>query len=215
MKDQSLTQVELAERIGVTQAAVSKWINGTVPKGDQLLAIANALGVNMEWLLSGKGPKSQGLRDALGIIMGLSAIIDKISHNTDEVAVQLISDAMSHLEADFLERQALPSDDRSHLATTELVAFFEDFRGSDHEACLATLEQLKPIHKLTPGFVDLFDRVLERLVKISTDPDAARAARERSNEIAQSADARNRRLLEHSILSKREAGFDPGESGAT
>jgi transcriptional regulator with XRE-family HTH domain len=52
MKRRGLTQIELAAKTGVTQAAISKWLNGTVPKGDQLLALAGSLGVTMEWLLT-------------------------------------------------------------------------------------------------------------------------------------------------------------------
>ncbi len=90
MKEQSFTQVDLAERIGVTQAAVSKWINGTVPKGDQLLAVAQTLGVDMEWLLTGKKAPSplELLRLAIaetnaGVQTPLSARLEKVD---DEIA---------------------------------------------------------------------------------------------------------------------------------
>lgn len=53
MKKAGLTQSQLAQKIQVTQAAVSKWLNGTVPKGDQLLSLSDALSVKMEWLLTG------------------------------------------------------------------------------------------------------------------------------------------------------------------
>lgn len=53
MNKAGLNQAQLAAQIGVTQAAVSKWLNGTVPKGDQLLALSNALKVSMERLLTG------------------------------------------------------------------------------------------------------------------------------------------------------------------
>lgn len=58
MKSRGTTQVELAAAVGVTQAAVSKWLNGAIPKGDQLLALARSFGVTMDWLLTGEEPKT-------------------------------------------------------------------------------------------------------------------------------------------------------------
>ncbi len=51
-----VNQASLASAIGVTQAAVSKWLNGSIPKGDQLYRLARALGARMEWLISGETP---------------------------------------------------------------------------------------------------------------------------------------------------------------
>lgn len=57
MRSQGTTQMELAAKVGVSQAAVSNWLNGTIPKGDQLWALATILDVSMEWLLTGEGTK--------------------------------------------------------------------------------------------------------------------------------------------------------------
>lgn len=51
-----MNQADLALKAGVSQAAVSKWLKGTIPKGDQLHAIAISLFVTMEWLLTGQNP---------------------------------------------------------------------------------------------------------------------------------------------------------------
>lgn len=55
MKSRSLTSVELAERIGVTKATVSYWINGKVfPSPEMLTKIATALDVPMWQLFASK-----------------------------------------------------------------------------------------------------------------------------------------------------------------
>jgi len=47
-----LTQVELGERIGRTQAVVSAWERGERrPSVDALVALAHALGRSTDWLL--------------------------------------------------------------------------------------------------------------------------------------------------------------------
>lgn len=56
MAARRVNQASLASTIGVTQAAVSKWLNGSIPKGDQLHRLARALLVRMEWLISGETP---------------------------------------------------------------------------------------------------------------------------------------------------------------
>lgn len=50
-----LSQEDLAKRIGITRVSVSKWESGlNQPKGRYLSEIASALGVSVEWLLTGK-----------------------------------------------------------------------------------------------------------------------------------------------------------------
>jgi len=53
-----LTQKDLAEAAGCSQAAISKYLNGRIPKAKELLNLSDLLGVSMEWLLAGSVPPS-------------------------------------------------------------------------------------------------------------------------------------------------------------
>lgn len=55
-----VSAAELARRVGVTDAAMRKYTAGSVsmPRGDALDAIARELGVYVEWLRIGVGPRS-------------------------------------------------------------------------------------------------------------------------------------------------------------
>lgn len=54
-KEKGMTQIELAEKLGVTNKAVSKWETGeAMPETGQLLPIAEIFGVSADELLSGK-----------------------------------------------------------------------------------------------------------------------------------------------------------------
>ncbi|MGL4923318.1 LexA family protein [Aeromonas sp. 30P] len=60
---QKMSQDELARRIGITRVSISKWESGlNQPKGRYLNDLAAALGVTVEWLLTGEGsaPESSG-----------------------------------------------------------------------------------------------------------------------------------------------------------
>jgi len=51
---QKISKAELARRIGITHASVSKWESGlNQPKGRYLNDLAAALGVSVDWLLTG------------------------------------------------------------------------------------------------------------------------------------------------------------------
>lgn len=53
-----MTQRQFAEKLYVTDSAVSKWERGeSVPDTGKLLPLANALGVSLDWLLSEDGPE--------------------------------------------------------------------------------------------------------------------------------------------------------------
>lgn len=54
MDARGLRQEDMAKRTGVSQGAVSGWLNDAVPKGDVLLRLARSLGVSMEYLLTGE-----------------------------------------------------------------------------------------------------------------------------------------------------------------
>ncbi|OYD24722.1 LexA family transcriptional repressor [Oceanimonas baumannii] len=56
----NLSQEELAKRIGITRVSVSKWESGlNQPKGRYLNQLASALGVTVEWLLTGKDVQAE------------------------------------------------------------------------------------------------------------------------------------------------------------
>lgn len=58
-KKAGLTQEELAEKIGVSRQAVSKWETGdALPEVNKLRLLAQALGVTADWLLSEEEPPS-------------------------------------------------------------------------------------------------------------------------------------------------------------
>lgn len=54
-----VTQSELARRVRVTRSAVAHWLSGAVTelKGENLISVAGALGVNPAWLSQGIEPK--------------------------------------------------------------------------------------------------------------------------------------------------------------
>lgn len=51
MKEKGLTQVALAAKLGVTQAAVSEFVNGRIPNGERFVKLAQCLGTTAEALL--------------------------------------------------------------------------------------------------------------------------------------------------------------------
>ena len=48
LKARDLKQAKVAASLGVTQAAVSRWLNGSVPGGDTLVALARLLDTTAE-----------------------------------------------------------------------------------------------------------------------------------------------------------------------
>ena len=59
-RDIGLSQVALAKKIGVSGTSVSKWESGlNQPKGRYLNDLAAALGVSVDWLLTGDGSSTE------------------------------------------------------------------------------------------------------------------------------------------------------------
>ncbi len=54
-----LSQAELAESLNVASSAVAQWesVNGTTPRIEKFPALASAMGVSVDWLLTGRGDK--------------------------------------------------------------------------------------------------------------------------------------------------------------
>lgn len=68
-----ISQSELARRVKLSRGAVSLWFVGSTKelKGHNLLAAAEALGVNPSWLDTGKGEMKPGIKDASSPLPGL------------------------------------------------------------------------------------------------------------------------------------------------
>ena len=60
MSQQNMTQTEFAKKLGVTQAAVSKWMNGTPPGADVVVRIARIFSVSTDFLLMGDSRQIAG-----------------------------------------------------------------------------------------------------------------------------------------------------------
>lgn len=61
-----LTQIQLADKVGCKREAVSMWETNKVNRvgGEYLPALCAALGVNAEWLQTGRGPKAPAIEPA-------------------------------------------------------------------------------------------------------------------------------------------------------
>jgi transcriptional regulator with XRE-family HTH domain len=58
LSQRGLTQKELSERIFINPSTVTRWITGgSTPQPRTVEAIANAIGVRKEWLLTGDGER--------------------------------------------------------------------------------------------------------------------------------------------------------------
>lgn len=51
------SQAGFARRCGVSESVFRKYLVGAMPSTDRLVAIADAAGVTVEWLATGRGPK--------------------------------------------------------------------------------------------------------------------------------------------------------------
>ena len=62
MGDQSGTA--FARRCGISEGAIRKYLLGASPSTENLIAIADAANVSIEWLAAGRGPKQRGAAPA-------------------------------------------------------------------------------------------------------------------------------------------------------
>jgi len=60
MKALNLNQQQLAEQLGITQPAISKYLQGRIPPADVLYSLAKMSQVTMEWILTGSEVQGNG-----------------------------------------------------------------------------------------------------------------------------------------------------------
>lgn len=61
MAEKGINQEALAKGVGVSQGAVSGWLNKTTPSSDKISKISKFLNVSAEWLLTGSAAKPYSL----------------------------------------------------------------------------------------------------------------------------------------------------------
>ena len=83
-KEKGLTQRELANRVGVTEVSMSRYVNGArVPKGPIVVNIAKALGVSVDYLVGTSSVKRRQTN------------ADRIRNMSDEELAELITGSLN------------------------------------------------------------------------------------------------------------------------
>ena len=91
-KEKGLTQRELANRVGVTEVSMSRYVNGArVPKGPIVVNIAKALGVSVDYLVGTSSVKKRQTN------------ADRIRNMSDEELAELITGNLNFDCADYCD----------------------------------------------------------------------------------------------------------------
>lgn len=87
-KERDLTQLQLAEYVGVSQTAVAAWEKGKreVPKGDNLLKLAEALGFDAEALMVPIGRNAKETTDEIHLLAAFRAL----ARDRQLIAIKLV-----------------------------------------------------------------------------------------------------------------------------
>ena len=130
-KKMGLSQAELAEKLGVTYQAVSKWENGkNLPDMLVLKELSDLFNVNIDEILNGKEQKKKSNKMYLIIIISiliifLSTILIIIFHNKDN---SFSYNEIKSNHSDFnVFGSVVQSSDRTLLAITDV-----EYSGSDN-----------------------------------------------------------------------------------
>lgn len=87
-----VTQAELATKAAMSQGAISRYLNGKAsPKAEELLRIAQALGVTMEYLLTGSGPAPPGASPVAdgGTLKQVRAEVQRLAGHLDQAEASM------------------------------------------------------------------------------------------------------------------------------
>ena len=91
MRSLGLTQTGLAGALGITQPAVSKYLNDRIPPAELCYKISRLGGVSMEWLLTGSDVSLSGRVAESSAGYGLQERINRLPRTVQEALLVLVN----------------------------------------------------------------------------------------------------------------------------
>lgn len=79
LRMQGETQSQFAQRLGTTQASISRYLNGRQPDRETLIKIAQQTGVSLDWLLTGSAGEQGGAKADIELLQAALAYLGDIS----------------------------------------------------------------------------------------------------------------------------------------
>lgn len=96
------TQTEFAQRLGTTQASISRYLNGRQPDRETLIKIARRAGVSLDWLLTGSGksgkvpvPKGKNDEVLLQAVLAYLGEIGSVSQKEKDRIIHMVGSIMT------------------------------------------------------------------------------------------------------------------------
>lgn len=142
MQDQKVTQAELAQRARVSQGAISRYLNRkAAPKAEELYRISMALGVTMEWLLTGEGARER-IEVTLGEIRKAKELAKELTEGVPEVVQEKVREVVFDALLSWERERFSPMEARA-LAAEVLVGEVRDDLENLRDISATALEKLK------------------------------------------------------------------------
>jgi len=79
LRMQGETQSQFAQRLGTTQASISRYLNGRQPDRETLIKIAQQTGVSLDWLLTGQSGQNGNEKSDAELLQAAIAYLGDIS----------------------------------------------------------------------------------------------------------------------------------------
>lgn len=106
MEERRLSQVEVAERTGKSTASVRAWQAGSNPYDRSIHKLAEVLGVEVDWLETGREPK---WRPEISLLDRLTAVEEEVRKRPSADEVDLLRRALGSLTTLVLEPDLDPA----------------------------------------------------------------------------------------------------------